>query len=431
MVGLEDEIPDVQERVNHILTKQLFGLALTELTSMLSRRSVYCSKDAVGEYSVCNSFDGEGGNIFLENVQHKWVNGRCYYCPARQDKYDRGNDLESYAYQFIHDSIPKEIAKMNFDVIVGNPPYQLSDGGGPAGAMPIYHKFILQAKKLNPNFLAMIVPSRWFSGGRGLDSFRKEMLEDDRIKVIHDFVDAKDCFQGVEIKGGVNYFLWDKNNPGNCRIFNHLADGDVSEAVRPLLEEGLDFFIRNNKAIAIYRKVSKSLETPFSSFVSSQKPFGLRTFFKGSEIKRKGYIKVYRNKGVGYASISDIPKNHDWITKYKVLVPRAVGSGDTRTDVFKPIISEPGSCCSETYTVIGPFDTEREANNAAEYVKTSFFHFMVGVLKNTQMAPKSVYKLLPALDFREQWTDVKLYKKYRLTKSEIESIESMVRVIQN
>lgn len=429
--GLAKKIPDLQERLNHIYSKQLYGIAITELTSMLSRRSVYCSKYANGKYSICNEFKNESGNIVFERTEHTWENGKCKFCGASQDVYDRDGTLETYAYQFIHID---EVFKMKFDVIIGNPPYQLNVGVEQESyAIPLYHKFIQQAKRLVPRYLTMIVPSRWFAGGRGLDEFRDEMLHDDRIRIIHDFADAGDCFPGVEIKGGVCYFLWDRENHGKCSIFTHKGSEITSKTERPLLEPGNDTFIRYNEGIEILNKVRKFAEPSFANLVSPQTPFGIITSFKDYKTKPfQNSVNLYFAKGSGYITKGQIPKNIEMVDKFKIYITKSYGAGEgfPHQILNKPLFGYKNSCCTQTYLCIGPFNSKEETINAMAYVSTRFFRFLVMLKKNTQDAMRGVYQFVPMQNFNEEWTDEKLYKKYKLTKAEISFIESMIRPME-
>jgi site-specific DNA-methyltransferase (adenine-specific) len=437
LAGLAAEIPDLLQRINHIFKNQIYGIAVTELTAYLTRRSVYCSKDAKSKYSVCGTvFDDDSGNIRFARTKHPWNAGKCVFCGANQENYDRGAELESHAYEFIHTKTPEEIFNMKFDVIVGNPPYQLSDGGGGIGtsAIPLYDKFVHQAKKMSPRFLSMIIPARWFSGGRGLDEFRDEMLNDKHIRKIVDYFDPNDCFPGIDLSagidlsGGVCYFLWDRDNPGECEVKSILNSTETT-LIRPLLENNNDTFIRFNQAISIYRKTFKKNEGSFSELASSMKPFGLRTYFKGKTSEFENSVKVYAYPENSYIDKSEITQNVKLIDKYKVFIAGTYGERGKFPYMVtaKPFIGEPNTCCSETYLLFGPFKTKREALNVISYMQTRFFRFLVLLIKNTPRATKKVYTFVPIQDFSEPWTDEKLYAKYSITAEEQAFIESMIR----
>lgn len=441
--GLKDVIPDLQERVNHILTKQVFGIAITQITSQLARRSVYCSKLANGEHSIVSSFTDEAGHIWFERTEHTWEGSKCRYCGANQRDYDRGSELESHAYAFIHSEDPsKRLAElfggeMQFDVVIGNPPYQLGQSGGEAVggfAMPIYQEFVRAAKRLDPKFVIMITPSRWFAGGRGLDEYRSEMLTDRRLRVIVDFPTASDVFPGVDIKGGVSYFVWDGAWNGECAIKTFSEGSYKAEMVRALNE--WDVLIRRNEAVSILRKVEHARAREglgqLSSSVSPIQPFGLRTNFRGSDTKAgmKRAVVLYQNGGTSFIKRQDIPRNDAWIDQWKVLIVRASGSGNDPQVLSRPIVAPPGSACTETYLVLGRCDDEMQARNLAVYLRTRFVRFLVSLRKNTQDVYNDRFMFVPDLPMDREWTDKELYKKYKLTKEEIEYIESMIRPME-
>jgi len=448
-LGLAQQMPDLQERVNHILTQQVFGIGITRLTSLLARRSVYCSKVANGAHSIAKGFDNDAGNIWFERTEHTWANNKCTFCGASQAAMDRGEALETHAYAFIHtDNIKTRMTElfgedMQFDVIVGNPPYQLNDGGYGTSAAPIYQKFVEQAKTLEPRYLSMVIPARWFAGGKGLDEFREAMLADNRLRSIADYLSAADVFPGVGLKGGVCYFLWNRDHPGLCEVSTHFKDWPVSTASRQLLENGADVFIRFNEGLSILKKVmavetgeSDMLSLPegkrFDRLVSSARAFSFRTFFKGESTKSPGDLLIYQNGGTGYVPRRAVTTGTHLIDKWKLFTSYAApGTGNKDTYPHRilstPFIGDPGSISSETYLCIGPFDAKTEAESALSYLTCRLTRLLILLHKPSQHVTRKVYTFVPKQEWTKRWTDEDLYAKYGITASEIDFIEKLVR----
>ena len=434
-LGLAQEIPDLQERVNHILTQQVFGIGITRLTSLLARRSVYCSKYANGAHSIAKSFDNDAGNIWFERTEHTWAKGKCTFCGASQEALDRGEALETHAYAFIHtNNIKTRMTElfggpMQFDVIIGNPPYQLNDGGYGSSAAPIYQLFVEKALDLDPHYAVFVTPSRWMAGGKGLDSYRAKMLADKRLRNIVDFPKLYEGFPRVKIRGGISYFLWDRQHNGPCTVQTIWDSRPTGPAVARHLD-AYDILVRRNEAVPILDKVQTKDEPTLGSRVSSQKPFGLRTFFHGKpDSKRlKNPVKLFGSQKVTWVERSDIPTNVAWIDKWKVLMTRVQGTSAAVETKFlsKPIIAEPGAACTESYIVAGLFESEAEARHYASYLRTRFVRFLVSLRKPTQDAARGVYGFVPDLAYDQEWTDAKLYKRYDLTQDEIAFIQSQV-----
>jgi len=428
--GLADQIPDLQERIDHIFHKQLFGIAITELTSLLSRRSLYCTKYPSSKFSV-TAFDDQSGNIRYKRINHRWKDGKCIFCSASKRAYDRDDILESHAYEWIHTTKPEGIFKMKFDVIIGNPPYHLSDGGQKASATPIYHRFISQAKKLNPRFMSFVIPARWFSGGRGLDSFRDEMLKDNRIRRIVDYTDSEDCFPGVDIAGGICYFLWNRDERGKCEVTT-IHNGSTQTISRELDEYPI--FIRHSQALSVIEKVTARETRFYSQKVSSQKPFGLRTYVKPTDT---GDITLRYNGGTGPFWRKDVTQSTDWIDKWKVIMSYLTYDHAGRADkdgkrrVFSTMeILPPAAVCTETYLVVDALSSKQEAENLLKYLQTMFVRFLVAQTTSTQHIAKSNFVFVPIQDFSKPWTDGKLFEKYGLTIDETDFIESMIRPME-
>ncbi len=318
---------------------------------------------------------------------------------------------------------------MHFDIIIGNPPYQEADGGHGASASPLYHKFIQAAKALDPQFISFIVPARWYAGGKGLDSFRAEMLADPHISHLIDYPNAEDCFPDVDIKGGVCYFLRDKNHCGPAEVVNCVEGRPPVVAKRALNE--YSWFIRHGNAISILRKV-KATDTDFlSSKVSSRKPFGMRTNFTSFSQTQTSpdQLKLYARGQQGWVDPVHVSKGAELVDKWKVLVSAAYGRGGTAPDqiIGRPILCGPGAVCTETYISLGVFADKAEAQAFCSYVSTRLFRFLVSLLKNTQHNSKDCFAIVPDLPMTEEWTDEKLYHRYNLTPAEIAFIESQVK----
>lgn len=429
--GLEKQIPDRQKRLNHIFKNQLFGLAITELTSLLSRRSVYCSKTANGKYSVCEAFDNPQGNIRFNRVEHTWEKGRCAFCGANREGYDRDEALETHAYQFIHTGSPEEIFKMKFDVIIGNPPYQLDTGGSGRQAKPIYQLFVQKAKKLKPRFLTMVIPSRWFAGGMGLGVFRTEMINDDQLRTIVDYIDARECFPGVDIAGGVCYFLWAKDTHGDCIIKNRFQGAEY-ESTRPLNE--FKTFVRFGPAVSILRKVVAKQEELMTKIISATRPFGLQTKDRPDG---KGTLRLVSSAGVGNISVKRVTCGHEMIDKWKVMTSKTSHdhAGQPDKDGKRRVLSrvellEPNAVCTESYIILGAFSRKTEAVHCLEYAKSRFVRFLVSLLSFSQDITRERFAYVPLQDFREQWDDARLCRKYKLSGEDVRFMESVVRPME-
>lgn len=437
--GLEKKIPNLESRVDHILRNQVYGIAITKLTSLLARRSVYCSKNADGVHSIAKSLKSSSGNIWYENLSHTWISEKCKFCGASQKIWDRGNGFDNHAYAFIHSddkaSLTKEIfgEKMQFDVIIGNPPYQLSTGE--SSDSPIYQLFVEQAIQLDPRYLLMVTPSRWFTGGKGLDEYRERMIADRHIRKIVDFPRSMETFPGVEIKGGVSYFLWTRDSEGDCE-FTTVVGGEIqSQSVRDL-RDGKGVVIRDNLASSIIDKVLHSHKGAFlSTKVSPQTPFGIYTNFSDwHSKKREGDVQLFkRGLEEAWTSKKNVLTRVEWIPKIKVIMSYAYNGGDALPHqvIGRPIVIQGNSAVTQTYMVAGVFDNNEEAENYAEYLKTRFVRFLIRQRKISQHNRPDTFSFVPDLPMTTKWTDEVLYKKFGITPEEQEYIASIVKLMPN
>jgi len=442
LVGLEPLFPKLEERIEHIYKNQLYGVGITELTSLLSRRSLYCSKYPNGEYSICR-FDNPEGNIRFKKIKHTWEKGSCIFCGASKSEYDRDLEKETHAYEFIHLNNFEEIVKMKFDVIISNPPYQLSDGGGTGdSAKPIYNLFVEQAIKLNPNYISMIIPSRWMKGGKGLSSFREKMMNDTRLSKMYDYEWAQECFPGVNIDGGVCYFLWDKKHDGKLEYIYKSKDFEPVISNRYLKSKYSETVIRDIRQESIIKKAKSLNEDSFSTIVSYRNHYGFYADLfnnpkkyssaKLRDSKIAGRFKIYGVKGkkggskrvIGYVSVDEYVKKMPEFKSYKLFFSKAYMT--TSTVPPKIIVASPKEICTETFLSIGRFENEREAKNCLSYIKTKFFRALLFYNRHSLNISKESFSLIPNQDYKTSWSDEKLYKKYNLNKNEIDFIENNI-----
>lgn len=460
VAGLKGEILNLQDRLDHILSKQIFGIGITQLTSLLARRSLYCSKSANGEYSIGkNVFNDEIGHILFERIEHTWTGGtvvetadkkgkavmkteggRCKYCGSPQVNLDRGSEAETYAYAFIHtDDIKARMATlwgedMQFDVIIGNPPYQIDDKGGHR-PVPLYNKFVDRAKALDPRFVVMVTPSRWMAGGLGLSAFRSGMLSDTRLRTLVDYPVASEVFPGVEVKGGVSYFLWDRDHAGSCQ-FSTVRGGVVHGPIKRRLDQ-YDILVRDSVGVPILNRVMAKREPTFESIVASVRPFGdkLRSNFRDyKKVKGGQYVvPLLVNEGGIRTEVwtrsEYITANQGIAGQWKVFLPKAGSDGGQRVPnavIGSPRIGRPGQVSTETYLAIGPFGSEQDVKAAYTYLTTKFARYLISLRKISQDNVPSTFRWLPIPDWSQPLSDDALASRYRVSKAEQAHIAGMV-----
>ncbi len=435
--GLEKKIPNLEKRVDHILSKQVYGIGITKLTSLLARRSVYCSKNADGEHSIAKSLKSKDGNVWFEKTQHTWIGERCRYCNSAKSIFERSDAFETHAYAFIHtDDIKSWIAdkfgeKMQFDVIIGNPPYQLASDGGTRD-VPIYQNFIEQAKSLEPRYLSMVIPSRWMTSGLGLTEFRKTMLEDTHIRELVDYPVSSDVFPGVEVKGGVCFFLRDTSYNGECKVTTVRNSEKFGPSLRKLNE--YDVFVRDSRALSILRKIISRNEPSINTILARDKEFGWTSNFSDfSENNGANKIPLYYirsgKRKIGYITKNEVLKSQHLIDYWKILVPKAGSDGGQKIPdavLGKPLIAPSPSVCTQSFLFFY-VNSKDEALSLQSYYASRFFRFLVSLRKITQDATHSTYTWVPLQSWDRVWDDKELYKKYQLNSDEIGYIEYMIK----
>ncbi len=425
--GLSQWEPDFNKRREHIFRNMLFGTSITLMTGFIARRSLYYARDASSDLSVVK-FDNPEGNLPFVPTQHSFVKERCAVCGAPEGLEREGR--ENYAFSFIHGTYPtQELKDMKFDVIVGNPPYQI-DSEGNTRTRPVYQLFVQRAIKMEPRYVLMITPSRWFTGGLALDQFRAEMLADRHLAKLVDNPKLFDCFPGVEIKGGVSYFLWDREHDGDCE-FSTRIDGTVVSTLNRDLRHGKGVLIRSNAAEAILMKVEAKGEPSVTPKFSSQKPFGFLSNFSDFHAtpKADSVLLVKRDRMPAYVRPDQITHGKTMIDPIKVLTPEA-GDGHGRVPAIvtgNPFVVQGNSVCTQTFLVAGTYDTEIEAQRFAQYLRTKFVRFLVHQRKASQHTTSDTYLFVPDIPMDREWTDAELYERYELSPEDVEYIEAQVK----
>ena len=434
MAGLRESIPDEAERRKHIFTKMLHGFALTELTAQMSRRSVYYNKDASSTTHSVVPFDRSEGNIWFSGDDHSYnAEDKCDVCGGAKEVFGAPGNRERHAYDFIH----KTGDSMRFDVIVGNPPYQLDSAGFGRQATPIYDLFVEQAIRMQPRYIAMIIPSRWFTGGMGLNQFREKMLNTRHLKSIHDFSNSEWLFSGVQIKGGVCYFLWDSSWNGECQ-FNEMNGTEiVTSEARDLSEHG-DILVRHSKARGIIAKVAQKSVTMQLSMLTEHmtglNPFGIPSnFVGGSKSAGSKSISLHTKDGVIMVDPNTVVSNTHLVNKWKVFLSKAGpnGSGYPNKVLGRIFFDGPKSASTFSYFVAATCESREEAIRITNYLHQRLPRFLAAMRMATQNISRECFFWVPYPATEVPVTDEELYKYFGITSQEQEYIESIVTKMES
>ncbi len=442
MRSLEPEIPNFEHRREHIYQNMLFGIAISELTALISRRTLYHCKDATLPSHSIVTFDTPEGNVRFPEAICEWKNGRCIHCGVNENKDPLPEGREAHVHPFLHMDLDEifEEDNMQVDIIMGNPPYQMQDGGGTGkSACPLYNKFVNKAIETESDLITYVIPARWYAGGRGLDKFRSQMLSDSRISILQDYPRSEDVFPGVDIAGGICSFLRDKDHSGDCLI---IPNGDIQVSnIRRL--DAHEVFIRDVSDLSILEKVRVVAKhqgfDSMSRSVRSHNFFGIRPHELPSSIADKSCteadIQLVTKDGDKYIPRSAVLKNSDRIDQWKVIASKTNPQGGRpdkqglRHVISKPRVIPPGSACTETYLVIDLFKQPEPAGRLFDYVKSQFFRFLLSLRTPTHNISRTCFEFIPYLPLDRNWTDEILYQFFSLDSADIDHIESKIKPI--